>query len=320
MSFIPKLDRSSLVPKGVRYIPVEKMLRSLKKKSAYAAGANTWTPTDAQLLAAATGSFSMLSFVKKILNQGGLGACTAFGWAGAVAVFYAIKTGSFKLLSMLYIYYYERLSMGKTDEDSGAECVDGANVLTSRGAPLESSYPYNDDGVVFKQEPPAVLDAEASKNKIVNPLQVSPITAHIKAALKAQYPVIFGFMVYDSFESSATARTGIVKMPKPSEAMLGGHCTYAIGYTDSTGAAHFEKTSDALFYRVANLFSFVSQALRGRGRSKKNKFAVTPPPNCLIGVNSWGRGWGDGGVFYMPWEYVTQYAADFYIFTDVTLS
>ncbi|MBX9724570.1 MAG: hypothetical protein K2X81_24410, partial [Candidatus Obscuribacterales bacterium] len=156
------------------------------------------------------------------------------------------------------------------------------------------------------------------KYKILNAQPVSPTAAHIKAALKAKYPVIFGFMVYDSFESSYTSRTGIVTMPKDGESQLGGHCTYAIGYTDSQGVAHFHKSSDALRYRVSRLFSGIGHKLRlGTGFTA---FAVTPPANCMIGVNSWGRGWGDGGVFYMPWDFVQKYAADFYIFTDVTVS
>lgn len=215
-------------------------------------------------------------------------------------------------------YYYERLPNGNVDQDSGAEVVDGANVLSTRGAPLESDYPYNDDGVAFKKEPPASLDAAAAKHKILNPLRVSPLVAHIKAALKAQHPVIFGFMVYESFESSATSRTGIVTMPEEGESMVGGHCTFAIGYTDGEGKAHFHKKSDAVRFSVLSWLSRASHSLRLS--SGLTAFSVTPPPNCMIGVNSWGRSWGDGGIFYMPWDYVQKYAADFYIFTDLTTS
>jgi hypothetical protein len=170
MLFIKSLaqifQRSSGVPQGVKYIPVERMLQAIERKKTFAHNAaDVWDPTQAQLDAAATGSFSMKEFVKKILNQGGLGSCTAFGWAGAVALMYAIKTGLPVWLSELYIYYYERLINGTTSQDSGADVKDGASVLSTRGAPLDASYPYSDDAGTFRLQPPAALDDEAAKYK-----------------------------------------------------------------------------------------------------------------------------------------------------------
>jgi C1A family cysteine protease len=321
MSFIKILarlfERSTGAPKDVKYIPVQNMLKSIENKKRFVPHASdTWEPTQAQLDAAKVGTFSMKDFVKKILNQGGLGACTAFGWAGAIAVMHAIRNGMPVWLSTLFIYYYERLINGTVNQDSGADVKDGASVLSTRGAPLESSYPYSDDGQTFKEEPPASLDAEAAKYKVVSPLKVAPKVSHIKAALKAEMPVVFGFLVYSSFEDSETSRTGIVKMPEDGEAMVGGHCVFAIGYTDSTGAVKFFRTADAVRYRLSRMLGSVSHALRLS--TGLTALSVTPPADCLIGVNSWGRRWGDGGLFYMPWTYVTKYASDFYLFTDVT--
>jgi len=36
----------------------------------------------------------------------------------------------------------------------------------------------------------------------------------MRACLAAGFPFVFGFMVYESFESQAVARTGVVNMPK----------------------------------------------------------------------------------------------------------
>jgi len=33
------------------------------------------------------------------------------------------------------------------------------------------------------------------------------------------------------------------------------------------------------------------------------------------GMNSWGYEWGDGGKFYVPYNYVRQYATDIWTFT-----
>jgi len=47
-------------------------------------------------------------------------------------------------------------------------------------------------------------------------------------------PVIFGFSVYDQFESDECAKTGIVTMPSATDAPLGGHAVLAVGYDDAT--------------------------------------------------------------------------------------
>ena len=44
------------------------------------------------------------------------------------------------------------------------------------------------------------------------------------------FPFVFGFTVYESFETLKVAQTGIVPMPKKSERTLGGHAVMAIGY------------------------------------------------------------------------------------------
>jgi C1A family cysteine protease len=44
---------------------------------------------------------------------------------------------------------------------------------------------------------------------------------------------VIGFSVYDSFESDAVAKTGVMPMPGPAEKMLGGHAVLVVGYDDS---------------------------------------------------------------------------------------
>ena len=43
---------------------------------------------------------------------------------------------------------------------------------------------------------------------------------------------MFGFTVYESFESEAVAKTGVVPMPQSTEKVLGGHAVLAVGYDD----------------------------------------------------------------------------------------
>ncbi len=55
----------------------------------------------------------------------------------------------------------------------------------------------------------------------------------MQGCLASGYPFVFGFSVYESFESQDVARTGIVPLPKQGEKQLGGHAVLAVGYDDS---------------------------------------------------------------------------------------
>jgi len=54
----------------------------------------------------------------------------------------------------------------------------------------------------------------------------------MRACMAAGFPFVFGFTVYESFESAEVAKTGIVPMPGPAERTLGGHAVCAVGYDD----------------------------------------------------------------------------------------
>jgi C1A family cysteine protease len=51
--------------------------------------------------------------------------------------------------------------------------------------------------------------------------------------LSEGFPFVFGFTVYNSFESEETAQTGILKMPGWNEGCVGGHAVCCVGYNDA---------------------------------------------------------------------------------------
>jgi len=358
MSFLSTLfRRSSRVPEGIQYLPIEVMRQAIEQRNQDFGGPAFWEPTQEELAAGNDGQgFSLWQYVKKILNQLKEGSCTANGWAGAYAGTSVRKTadgtpmivaphggvteqnstafswaGAFNRLRAFgksedasdgvwlarqYIYWYERQLHGNTGTDSGANVGDGATVLSQQGAPLETDYPYSDDPAQMVQQPPAALNAEAAQHKIIDPMRVRAQIEHLKAALKARFFVVYGFMVYASFESQSTTRTGVVTMPAKGEKILGGHCMYFIGYTDSAGKAHYYRRRDTLRYGILGGLLKVSHAVRVA--TGFTVLAVSPPADCVIGVNSWSDSVGDGGRYYFPIEYINRYASDFYIFKDIT--
>ena len=55
----------------------------------------------------------------------------------------------------------------------------------------------------------------------------------MRACLADGFPFVFGFTVYESFESAEVAKTGIVKMPGSKEQVIGGHAVVGVGYDHS---------------------------------------------------------------------------------------
>jgi C1A family cysteine protease len=163
-------------------------------------------------------------------NQGQLGSCTGNALAGALE-FLERKAGtSFADMSRLFIYYNERVIEHSVKTDSGAMIRDGIKTLAAQGACTEKKWPYN--VAQFAAKPSAACYSEAKKHKISTYHRIVTLD-DMRGCLSEGYPFIFGFTVYDSFESQAVAKSGVVPMPKESEKVLGGHAVLGVGYNDA---------------------------------------------------------------------------------------
>jgi C1A family cysteine protease len=133
--------------------------------------------------------------------------------------------------SRLFIYYNERSIEGTVASDSGAQIRDGIKSVNQQGACPEDLWPY----VIasFAEQPPANCYTVAAQNKVKAYQRLTQNLNQMKACLASGYPFVFGFTVYESFESQTVAQTGVVNMPAASEQVLGGHAVVAVGYDDS---------------------------------------------------------------------------------------
>lgn len=166
-----------------------------------------------------------------VYDQGDLGSCTANAAAG-LSQFLMMKLGLKGFTpSRLAIYYWERVIEGTVTEDSGASLSDAIHVLANNGSAHEKLWWYNISK--FTVKPSQTVITDAAHHKIAPGLSVSPDLTHMKSCLAEGLPFIFGFTVYESFESQTVATTGIMPMPKPNEQILGGHAVMAVGYDDS---------------------------------------------------------------------------------------
>jgi C1A family cysteine protease len=169
-----------------------------------------------------------------VYNQLQLGSCTANA-AGALAQFVMKKLNLGDYVpARLALYYWNRLQEGTVQSDDGASLHDAMNTLVKFGVPNEILYPYNDQGNEFAKKPTKNVWSDGYWHAVKKGLSINENIQDMKSCLAQGYPFIFGFVVYESFESEEVAKTGILNMPKPGEASVGGHAVLACGYDDNT--------------------------------------------------------------------------------------
>lgn len=167
-----------------------------------------------------------------VYDQGQLGSCTANAIAAAVQ-FDQMKQKLAEIFtpSRLFIYYNERAMEHTVASDSGAQIRDGIKSVGKQGDCPETEWPY----VIarFKTKPPKKCYADALKYKAVLYQRLTPVLSQLKGCLASGWPFVFGFTVYESFESAQVARTGHATLPASGEQPVGGHAVMCVGYDDA---------------------------------------------------------------------------------------
>jgi C1A family cysteine protease len=166
-----------------------------------------------------------------VYDQGQLGSCTATAIAAAIEFDRLKQRLADFTPARLFIYYNERVIEHTVASDSGAQIRDGIKSVGKLGDCPETEWPYN--LARFKTRPPARCYADALKYKVVLYQRLTPVLGQLKGCLASGYPFIFGFTVYEGFESAQVARTGHASLPKSGERAIGGHAVAGVGYDDA---------------------------------------------------------------------------------------
>lgn len=163
-------------------------------------------------------------------EQGELGSCTA----NAIGLCYQYnqrKQGIPNFVpSRLFIYYNIRAAINTIESDSGGMLRDGIKSVSRDGAPSEDLWPYHINK--FRDKPSKDIYAEGEKHQAVLYQRIVRDINQMKGCLYGGFPFVLGFSVYPQFESREMAKTGILRMPEPSEEVIGGHATTCVGYSD----------------------------------------------------------------------------------------
>lgn len=214
---------------------------------------------------------SLKDKVQEVYDQGNEGSCTANAFCGAYRILECDKSFN---PSRQYVYWNERMIENGFNPmkitDSGADVQDAVVWVSKYGVCSETSWPY--DITKVDVEPPIACYIEAANHKLG---ELSTIVVgdndSIKQSLLNGVPVLLAIGVYQSFESTETAKTGNVALPKcqnygdqndPIDPFLGGHEILIVGYYDKTST-----------------------------------FTV---------LNSWGSSWGASGFCYIPYAYISN--------------
>jgi C1A family cysteine protease len=174
-------------------------------------------------------SIDLRGAMPAVYDQGQLGSCTGNAIAGAID--YANGPGGL-MPSRLFIYYNERVKEGTVRQDAGAMIRDGIKSVNQLGVCPELDWPY--DISKFKQKPPKAAFADALNKKVSSYARITSLQSMRTCLAYDNKPFVFGFAVYESFESQAVADSGRLEMPTPGERLLGGHAVLCVGYDDDS--------------------------------------------------------------------------------------
>lgn len=269
------------VPKPNDYTEDHPDVSALLTKTALAP--RVGAPAAAAAPAAPPASADLRSWFSPIEDQGHLGSCTANAAAGLLEYFERRAHGNHIDASRLFIYKAERDLLGWTG-DTGAYLRTAMEALVLFGAPPERYWPYDGSppatNTRYDVEPPAFCYAFGSSYQALSYFRLDPgstapaaVLANIKSYVAAGFPCMFGFPVYQEFETPLAG--GLIAFPAAGSRYYGGHANVVAGYDDN--------------------------------------LKIGADKGALLVRNSWGTSWGNAGYGWLSYKYVTSgYANDFW--------
>ena len=165
-----------------------------------------------------------------ILNQGVLGTCVANAFSYCISK----QTNKKVNTSRLCLYAICRSNdYTPLDQDDGTSIRSACQAIANYGVCQETVYPYTSS---YKSLPSLTAFSSSKKFRQFTYLFISQDLTSIKNSLRTyNAPIIFGIMIYSSFLTETSSKTGIIPLPdKNNDTFLGGHCMTIVGYNDTT--------------------------------------------------------------------------------------
>jgi hypothetical protein len=177
-----------------------------------------------------------------VLNQGQQGSCVGHGVSEAIwgSLVFAARSTAVECPSPAWTYFVGRTVDGTQDKDEGTYVSSAFQGLHSVGFVSSKQLPYSDQVLVpAKNERPALTRLAYDQRLISGYARITSTGSQrvqdIKAALAAQYLVVFGTSVDQAFEDLGPDDVWL----GCKGASLGGHCTVLTGYRTVNGRTQF---------------------------------------------------------------------------------
>ena len=163
-----------------------------------------------------------------IKDQGDEGSCTGHAFSSVREWMARRYERTSPILSPQCLYVEELLADGSFPKDEGAMPRTGCQVLTAKGCCETALYPY----VAGKFTAPTPEQSQnALKYKTGAYHRIGTLPDFLSCLADATpWPVLVGFVVYESFMTEQVADTGIMAIPDPDEQQQGGHEVLCLGY------------------------------------------------------------------------------------------
>lgn len=163
-----------------------------------------------------------------IKDQGDEGSCTGHAFSSAREWIARMYEKTSPILSPQYLYVEELIADGAFPKDEGAMPRTGCQVLASKGCCEASLYPYFAGQLTT---PTAEQSRNALKYKTGAYHRIGTLSDFLNClADPTPWPVLVGFVVYESFVTEQVAESGSMPIPKPDEERRGGHEVLCLGY------------------------------------------------------------------------------------------
>jgi C1A family cysteine protease len=205
-------------------------------------------------------------------EQGNLGSCTAHSGTYVFEVHQRAANLGDEPMSRMFLYKVSRKLAG-TEGDCGSFLRTTMQAIAMFGIPPEGYYPY--DIPRYDDEPAAFHYAISQNYQALtyyrldsNGAAPDKVIARIKANINLNRACMFGFVLYGTDD-----KLGNVLLPNKNQELIGGHAVVAVGYDDGYEIVHPGG------FKTIGAFRF---------------------------ANWWGKGWGDNGFGWIPYEFVTR--------------
>lgn len=225
-------------------------------------------------------SIDLSRWCSPIEHQEDLGSCSAHAGVGLLEFYERKNHGKHIDASRLFLYKATR-NLLHFEGDSGASLRATMAAMVLFGVPPEEYWTY--DIEYFDDEPPAFCYSFAQNYQALKYFTLDPPTLSkqdvlemLKLFLANGLPSMFGFSVYNSYLD--VGKDGYIPFPGDTESNLGGHAVMAVGYDDSLIIV--------------------------------NKEAGFETKGAIKIRNSYGKGWGNKGYGWLPYDYILEGIAE----------